>query len=149
MQAAARLRCWKRAPCCGSALGPGADRRYKRLINWVSVGSMFGAVSQSDTQALARRRAPAPILHIQHDGIPTNCIDFTTDPAVAGFFAADTKAPPTEGMSCIYCLDTKNLLEVTYSVFSRGRLVARGLDEQLRLPPEMGGIREEDGAADV
>jgi hypothetical protein len=46
----------------------------------------------------------------QHYGIPTPFIDFTTDPGVAGFFAADTKNPPTEGLSCIYCLDTKDLM---------------------------------------
>ncbi len=52
----------------------------------------------------------------QHFGIPTHYIDFTTDPAVAGFFAADTKSPPTEGTSCIYCLDTKELLSIAKSL---------------------------------
>jgi hypothetical protein len=47
---------------------------------------------------------------LQHYGIPTNYIDFTTDPGVAGFFAADTKNPPTDGMSCIYCLNTNELM---------------------------------------
>ncbi|HEY2070001.1 MAG TPA: FRG domain-containing protein [Rhizomicrobium sp.] len=48
----------------------------------------------------------------QHYGIPTNYIDFTTDPAVAGFFSADSPTPPANGMSCMYCVDTKDLLEV-------------------------------------
>jgi hypothetical protein len=39
---------------CESAWGPGADRRYKRLINWDSVGSMFGAVSQCETAKCPR-----------------------------------------------------------------------------------------------
>jgi FRG domain len=47
---------------------------------------------------------------MQHYGIPTHYIDFTTDPAVAGFFAADTSNPPTEGKSCIYCLNTEDLI---------------------------------------
>jgi hypothetical protein len=47
---------------------------------------------------------------MQHYGIPTFYIDFTTDPGVAGFFAADTKTPPNQGKSCIYCLDTADLV---------------------------------------
>ena len=46
---------------------------------------------------------------IQHYGIPTHYIDFTTDPAVAGFFAADTQLPPSGECSCIYCLNTESL----------------------------------------
>lgn len=48
----------------------------------------------------------------QHYGIPTNLIDFTTEPGVAGFFAADTAVPPEGGTSCIYCLDTRSLEKV-------------------------------------
>jgi len=48
---------------------------------------------------------------IQHYGIPTHYIDFSTDPTIAGFFAADTKNPPSEGRSCIYCLNTDHLKE--------------------------------------
>lgn len=49
---------------------------------------------------------------IQHYGIATHYIDFTTDPAVAGFFAADTTTPPSDGQSCIYCLNTDDLMEL-------------------------------------
>jgi FRG domain len=49
---------------------------------------------------------------MQHYGIPTNYIDFTTNPGVAGFFTADTANPPTEGKSCIYCLNTDELMSV-------------------------------------
>jgi WD40 repeat protein len=45
----------------------------------------------------------------QHYGIPTNLLDFTTDPRVAGFFAADTIQPAQGCESCIYCLDTHSL----------------------------------------
>jgi hypothetical protein len=46
----------------------------------------------------------------QHYGIPTHYIDFTTDPGVAGFFSADTSTPPSDGKSCIYCLNTEDLI---------------------------------------
>ncbi len=49
---------------------------------------------------------------MQHYGIPTHYIDFTIDPGVAGFFAADTTSPPTEGKSCIYCLNTSDLMSL-------------------------------------
>jgi len=49
---------------------------------------------------------------MQHYGIPTDYLDFTTDPGIAAFFSADTKSPPTgNGLSCIYCLDSKDLLQ--------------------------------------
>jgi hypothetical protein len=45
----------------------------------------------------------------QHYGIPTNLLDFTTDPRIAGFFAADTAQVVQTCESCIYCLDTRSL----------------------------------------
>jgi hypothetical protein len=39
----------------------------------------------------------------QHYGIPTNYLDFTTEPAIAGFFACDTHNPEPGNDSCIYC----------------------------------------------
>jgi hypothetical protein len=52
----------------------------------------------------------------QHYGIPTHHIDFSKNPAVAGFFACDTAVPPADGDSCIYCLDTADLLELADSL---------------------------------
>jgi len=49
---------------------------------------------------------------IQHYGIPTHYIEFTTNPGVAGFFAAHTATPPIGGKSCIYCLKTDDLVSV-------------------------------------
>jgi hypothetical protein len=58
---------------------------------------------------------------MQHYGIPTHYIDFTTDPGIAAFFATDTKSPPaTNTQSCIYCLDTKDLLEFWDIIQSTG-----------------------------
>ncbi len=48
----------------------------------------------------------------QHYQIPTNLIDFTTSPRVAGYFAADSQEQPTGGTSCIYCLNTERLEDV-------------------------------------
>lgn len=45
----------------------------------------------------------------QHYGIETNYLDFTTDPATAGFFACDVSAPQSEVDSCIFCLNTMHL----------------------------------------
>lgn len=47
----------------------------------------------------------------QHYGIPTNYLDFTTEPAIAGFFACDTKQPKPGSDSCIYCLNTDDIRE--------------------------------------
>lgn len=46
----------------------------------------------------------------QHYGMPTQYVDFTTDPAIAGFFAAGGEADPDE-RSCIVLLNTDDLLE--------------------------------------
>ena len=48
---------------------------------------------------------------LQHYGVPTHYLDFTTDPGVAGFFAADAPNVSEPGMSCIYCLDTTDLAD--------------------------------------
>jgi hypothetical protein len=47
----------------------------------------------------------------QHYGLPTNFIDFTTDPVAAGFFAStELSRDPDKGeYSCILCLDTRDL----------------------------------------
>ena len=49
----------------------------------------------------------------QHYGLPTNFIDFTADPKVAGFFAATPPEASSDDNreSCILCLDTKDLAE--------------------------------------
>jgi FRG domain-containing protein len=49
----------------------------------------------------------------QHYGIPTHYIDFTIEPGVAGFFAADTDiAQGPDELACIYCVDTEELTDV-------------------------------------
>lgn len=47
---------------------------------------------------------------LQHYGVPTSYIDFSTEPTVAGFFSADTPKTPTEPTeSVIYCLNSSDL----------------------------------------
>lgn len=50
---------------------------------------------------------------LQHYGIPTCYVDFSTSPGIAGFFSADcgSEPPPVGEESVIYCLDTDDLVE--------------------------------------
>lgn len=64
----------------------------------------------------------------QHYGIPTSYIDFTTNPAVAGFFAADTNNPPSEGLSCIYCLKSQDLKYVWGEIKETGERLGAALE---------------------
>jgi hypothetical protein len=54
----------------------------------------------------------------QHYGIPTNFIDFTLEPKIAGFFASEKAPSDPEMYSCILCLDTNDLM-LFQSVFTR------------------------------
>jgi hypothetical protein len=47
----------------------------------------------------------------QHYGLPTNLVDFTTNPRVAAFFATHEAPRPTaeKDSSCIICLDFEEL----------------------------------------
>jgi len=49
---------------------------------------------------------------------PPNYVDFTTEPAVAAFFAAHDSAPNTsaDDLSCIICVNTRELSRVSESV---------------------------------
>ncbi len=47
----------------------------------------------------------------QHYGLPTNFIDFTTSPEIAGFFASCGEQTEEDQLSCILCLNTKDLME--------------------------------------
>jgi hypothetical protein len=46
----------------------------------------------------------------QHYGIPTNFVDFTTSPRVAGFFASYGKIDEENVESCILCLHSQDLM---------------------------------------
>jgi FRG domain-containing protein len=77
------------------------QRRISRFLGWVSITPGLDHLTDDADQLCAI---------MQHYGIPTHYIDFSMDPGVAGFFAADcTTAPPTGTESCIYCLNSEDL----------------------------------------
>jgi hypothetical protein len=48
----------------------------------------------------------------QHYGMPTNFVDFTTEPEIAGFFASEkVNSDTAKDMACIICLDVEDLKE--------------------------------------
>jgi len=109
--------------------------RQQQFLNWAA-----------NTQGLEALAADEDSLYavMQHYGIPTDLIDFTTDPSIAGFFAADTANPPEPGsLSCIYCLNTDDLTgywRVNHQ-FSQGgdlRLVRLNVPNLWRLEAQQG-----------
>lgn len=65
---------------------------------------------------LEEENLPKLFAILQHYGVPTHYLDFTTAPEIAGFFACDTKRPPTDELSCIYCLNTTDLVRLWDSI---------------------------------
>lgn len=54
----------------------------------------------------------AAIAVAQHYGLPTNFVDFTTQPEIAGFFASEKADSNTAAdLACIICLDVEDLRE--------------------------------------
>jgi hypothetical protein len=82
-------------------LDPVHQARIFRFLQWLQNTPGLVKISKDPHVAFAIA---------QHYGIPTNYLDFTTDPAVAGFFAADTSAPIAGMESCIFCLNSADLL---------------------------------------
>lgn len=77
--------------------------RLGRFMDWAAGTPQLAYLSEG-------ANADALFAILQHYGFPTNYVDFTTDPAVAGFFSADCVTPPKDaGDSVIYCLDTDDL----------------------------------------
>jgi hypothetical protein len=67
----------------------------------------------------------------QHYGIPTNLVDFTTEPSVAGFFAEDGPLPHVEAeefeASCIICVNRTSLAR-SWADLNRGYRTAHSTD---------------------
>lgn len=82
-----------------------ARERLARFHGWLQGVPELDAIA-ADTDAT--------LAVAQHYGIPTNLVDFTTEPSVAAFFAAHD--PPQRkkvgDVSCIICLNTQELAEV-------------------------------------
>lgn len=81
-----------------------ALRRVAMFLGWMKqTPELKGLLDHPD----------AALAVAQHYGIPTNYIDFTTEPGVAGFFAADAQEPvKDEKRACIFCLNTDDLLNI-------------------------------------
>ena len=79
-----------------------ALRRMARFEHWVKTTHGLEPIASNTDMAIAVA---------QHHGLPTNFVDFTTDPVAAGFFAStELDAEQEEGeYSCILCLDTQDL----------------------------------------
>jgi hypothetical protein len=77
--------------------------RLNRIINWMSgIPELHYLTLEENINAFCAV--------LQHYGVPTSYIDFSTEPGVAGFFASDTQTPPADGeQSVIYCLNTADL----------------------------------------
>lgn len=81
----------------------GARQRFKMFFQWAErIDHLAPLLQEENIHKL--------FAILQHYGIPTQYLDFSTDPEVAGFFACDTEYPPTEEVSCIYCLNTTDLM---------------------------------------
>ena len=81
-----------------------AQRRIEMFLGWLS--------QTPQLQSLLANVDSAGIV-AQHYGIPTNYIDFSTEPGVAGFFAADSPVAYKDGEpGCIYCVNTDELMDV-------------------------------------
>jgi hypothetical protein len=50
---------------------------------------------------------------LQHYSVGTHLVDFSTDPAVAGFFSADGYKPDPGGDCCIYCLNSSEFTSLS------------------------------------
>ncbi|MBX8508943.1 FRG domain-containing protein [Pseudomonas cichorii] len=89
----------------GADAKPQLDAKLNRFLSWV--------VDQPALAYLAQDKHVNSLFAVlQHYGFPTAYIDFSTEPAIAGFFASDTSSPPDEpGRSVIYCLNTADLEE--------------------------------------
>jgi hypothetical protein len=83
-------------------------QRHEQFFGWLQTVPELAYLA--DLPEIETMHATFAIL--QHYGVPTHYIDFTTDPGVAAFFAGDTAAPNHDEMACIYCLDTNELLDV-------------------------------------
>lgn len=89
-----------RAHLLGETQVKRARERLARLEAFMSLHPELQKIGEDENAFLAVA---------QHYGIPTPYIDFTTEPAIAGFFACDTPTPEVGTDSCIYCLNTDDV----------------------------------------
>jgi len=124
------------ARCEGDSLNE-AQERIGRFWSWVSSVPELKTLADDKDQFFAVA---------QHYRIPTNYVDFTTEPRVAGFFAAHQAKPssgPTD-LACILCLNTNELAEfwegiaLTHPELPDPRRVTVNVPELWRLQAQRG-----------
>ena len=82
---------------------PQLDAKLNRFLNWVVEQPALAYLAQEE-------HVDSLFAVLQHYSFPTNYIDFSTEPSIAGFFASDTQSPPEGPGDCvIYCLNTADL----------------------------------------
>lgn len=106
-----QLREWNPASSLERKLhqNPGAqieiNAKLDRFFTWAQAYPALAYLLQEEN-------IDALVAVLQHYGVATSYIDFTTEPSIAGFFASDaTTLPVEEGNSVIYCLNTTDLVE--------------------------------------
>ena len=77
-----------------------AKERLRHYCNWMSNTPGLESLSRNIDGAIAVA---------QHYGLPTSFLDFTKNPAVAGYFASTAATKFKPKTACIYCLNTKKL----------------------------------------
>ena len=87
----------------------GVMERVERFVDWFQhTPGLESIASEVDTV----------VAIAQHYGIPTNFIDFTTEPSVAGFFATHGTDIDDDKSGCIICVNTADLMDI-WRVYSR------------------------------
>lgn len=76
---------------------------------------------------------------MQHYGMPTNYVDFTRDPAIAGFFATDGDEIRQGQTTGIICLNQQNIDRIN-SLFDHARLQKATLPEDFLIEIEVSNL---------
>jgi len=101
-----------------------AMRCLQMFFNWALSTQSVSSMVEAD---LANLMAVA-----QHYQLPTTLVDFSTDPAIAGFFATDTETK-VSGESCIYCLKRAHV-ESQMQALAKAELERGVAQDELQIP---------------
>ena len=78
-----------------------ALEKMRRFVSWIKRTRGLEPLAKCPDDAIAVS---------QHYGLPTNFIDFTTNPRTAGYFASFERNQDENNLSCILCLNSKDLM---------------------------------------
>ena len=127
-----------------SAEGRGvAMQRLQRFQDWATNLPELSGLADGDEEAVAH----SVFAIAQHYGIPTPFLDFTADPAIAGFFAAQSgRVAAEQKFGCIICLNSADLREFWTGLsaakpeWPEPRLVKVGIPELWRIHAQSGAF---------